>query len=50
MDNDLFWDQLELHIEAPNGTQRLRVELLFQAGAGNVVIPWIEVRRVAGFR
>jgi len=47
IDNDLFWDQAEFGIAAPSGTHRLRVELLLQAGAGNVVIPWIELRRVS---
>ena len=50
IDNDLFWDQLEMRITAPSGTRRLRVELPLQAGTGNLVIPWIEVRRVPGFR
>jgi len=50
IDNDLFWDQMELRITAPSSARRLRVELPLQAGTGNVVIPWIEVRRVPGFR
>jgi hypothetical protein len=43
-DNDLFWDQLELRIAVPSASRRLRAELSFQAGMGNVVIPLISIR------
>lgn len=46
IDNDLFWDQRELQLAAPNAARRLRAEFQFQGGAGNLVVPWIEVRKV----
>ena len=45
IDNDLFWDQLELRIAVPDGAQRLQGELSLRGGTGNLVIPWIAVRR-----
>lgn len=45
IDNDLFWDQLELRIAVPDGARRLRGELSLRGGTGNLVIPWIAVRR-----
>ncbi|MGH9784793.1 MAG: hypothetical protein ACRD88_11455, partial [Terriglobia bacterium] len=47
VDNDLFWDQLELRIAAPNGTRRVQVELSLQGGTGNLVVPSISVRQAA---
>lgn len=49
VDNDLFWDQMELRLAAPDATQRVRVQFDLKAGTGNVVIPWIAVRRAAEF-
>ncbi len=45
VDNDLFWDQLELRIAVPDGAQWLRGELSLRGRTGNLVIPWIAVRR-----
>jgi hypothetical protein len=44
VDNDLFWDQIELPIAAPSDARRLRLELRLKGGMGNLVIPWIELR------
>jgi hypothetical protein len=44
VDNDLFWDQIELRLSAPNETRRLRLELRLKGGQGNLVIPWVAVR------
>jgi hypothetical protein len=47
IDNDLFWDQLELRIDAPNAVRRIRAELHLQPGMGNLVAPLIFVQRKA---
>ena len=44
IDNDWFWDQLELRISAPSSARRLRLELRLKGGMGSLVIPWIAVR------
>jgi len=49
IDNDLFWDQLELRLAAPPDARRIRVAFELQPGMGNLVIPWIALRRVPSF-
>lgn len=44
VDNDLFWDQIELRLAAPSGSQRLRLALRLKGGQGNLVIPSITLR------
>ena len=44
VENDLFWDQLELRMAAPSDARRLRLELHLQAGMGNVVVLLVSVR------
>ena len=46
VDNDLFWDQIELRLTAPSAARRLRLELRLKGGMGNLVAPWISVRPV----
>ena len=45
VDNDLFWDQIELRITAPSDARRLRLALHLHGGQGNLVIPWIALRQ-----
>ncbi|MBI3895079.1 MAG: glycosyltransferase family 39 protein [Acidobacteria bacterium] len=44
IDNDLFWDQITHRVSLPASARRLRVELHFQRGKGNVVVPFLKIR------
>ena len=44
-DNDLFWDQIDRRFQAPRGARTMRLELTIRNGPGNLVIPYLSVRR-----
>ncbi|MBI4460932.1 MAG: glycosyltransferase family 39 protein [Acidobacteria bacterium] len=43
-DNDWFWDQITPRVPLPATARRLRVELQFQSGMGNAIVPFLVAR------
>ena len=41
IDNDLFWDQLDLRLSAPRSARTARVDFSVQGGGGSLVVPYL---------